>query len=166
MGTICKILGFRSKILLCRKYSCTKYRILSLISDSIDWFIGEQTFSPSSVIWLLLHPPPAPLPSVSSTSDTQEDWEKETTSWGEGLILYKPINTLCLIYTNFTRKPNPKSQRWRIYVSGGPTFGDFVTIRTEASMQAGLWNADPHSFHPDPDPAFYCRLNTITDPGL
>jgi hypothetical protein len=27
------------------------------------------------------------------------------------------------------------SERWRIYISRGPTFGDFVTIRTEGSMQ-------------------------------
>jgi hypothetical protein len=26
-------------------------------------------------------------------------------------------------------------ERWRIYVSRGPPFGDFVTVRTEASMQ-------------------------------
>ncbi len=36
------------------------------------------------VVWLDSSPTPLPpLPSVSSTSDTQEDWKRETTSWHE-----------------------------------------------------------------------------------
>jgi hypothetical protein len=54
---------------------------------------------------------PFPLPSVSSTGDTQEDWERETTCWRdegelgwarsriirlrESLLLYKSFNILC-----------------------------------------------------------------------
>ncbi len=36
------------------------------------------------MIWLLPHPLP-PLPSLSSTGDTEKDWERETTRWREGL---------------------------------------------------------------------------------
>jgi len=37
------------------------------------------------MIWLLApHPPPSPpLPSVSQTGDTQDDWERETSCWRE-----------------------------------------------------------------------------------
>ncbi len=51
-------------------------------------------------VWLLAHPPS--LSSVSSTGDTQEDWERETTCWRErgrtkrqeSLVLYKSFNPL------------------------------------------------------------------------
>ncbi len=54
----------------------TKY-----IPESIEWFIEDQAFSPLSYD---LAPPPPPLPSESSTGDTQEDWERETTADGRG----------------------------------------------------------------------------------
>jgi hypothetical protein len=50
---------------------------------SMEWFIEGQAFSQSYD--LAPSPPPAfPLsPSVISTGDTQEDWERETTCWRE-----------------------------------------------------------------------------------
>ncbi len=48
----------------CHRYSPT---------ESIKWFIEEQAFSPSND----LAPTPPPLPSVSSTGGTQDDWEWE-----------------------------------------------------------------------------------------
>jgi hypothetical protein len=63
------------------------------------------------MIWLHAHPLLPPLPSVSSTGGTQEDWERETTPcclerergrarrWiirpQESLVLCKSFNTLC-----------------------------------------------------------------------
>ncbi len=64
-----------------------------------------------AVVWFNSSPTPSspPLPSVSSTSDTQEDWERETTFWREkgggwvksqiirpqeSLGLYESFNTL------------------------------------------------------------------------
>ncbi len=64
-----------------------------------------------AVVWFGSSPPP-PLPSVSSTGGTQEDWERETTCWRqreeggkikqpqESLALYKWFNTLCCAYTH------------------------------------------------------------------
>ncbi len=64
------------------------------------------------VVWLGSFPlsfPPPPLPSVSWTGDTQEDWEGETTGWREreggggrsqiirqreNLVLYNTVHTL------------------------------------------------------------------------
>ncbi len=40
----------------------------------------EQAYSPSYDLVPLPSPPP-PLPTVYSTGDTQEDWERETTCW-------------------------------------------------------------------------------------
>ncbi len=74
---------------------------------SIEWFIEGQSLLKSSQS--ALHSPP--LSPVISTSDTQEDWVRETTGWrtGEGgrgwarsriirpeksLVLYKSFNTL------------------------------------------------------------------------
>ncbi len=64
------------------------------------------------MIWLLAHPLPPTFPSVSSTDDTQEDWERETTwcrerrgrGWAririirsrESLAPYKSFNTFWL----------------------------------------------------------------------
>jgi hypothetical protein len=75
-------------------------------SESIELFLRTR-LSCSCMIWLLAHPP---LLSVSSTGDTQEDWETDTTCWrdrGEGkepnytpqeslvgLVLYQSFNTL------------------------------------------------------------------------
>ncbi len=47
-------------------------------AGSIEWFIENQDFSLSYDLNPPLPSPLPPLPSVSSTSDTQEDWEKET----------------------------------------------------------------------------------------
>ncbi len=49
--------------------------------ESIEWFIEGQAFSGSGCM-ILAPRPTSPLPflSVSSTGDTQEDWERET-SW-------------------------------------------------------------------------------------
>ncbi len=46
-------------------------------AESIEWFIDGQAFSPSYDLAPLLNP--SPLPSENLTSDTQEDWERETT---------------------------------------------------------------------------------------
>ncbi len=46
---------------------------------SIEWFREDQAFSPSYD----LAPPPPPLPSVSSTGDILEEYERETTCWRE-----------------------------------------------------------------------------------
>jgi len=49
--------------------------------ESMKWFTKDQAFSPS---YDLAPPPtPRPLPPVSSASDTQENKERETTSWQE-----------------------------------------------------------------------------------
>ncbi len=53
-------------------------------SKSIEWFADSPSYdlfgsSPSPT-----DPLRAPLPSVSSTGDTQGDWERETTRWREG----------------------------------------------------------------------------------
>jgi hypothetical protein len=96
------------------------------------------------MIWLRPHPLHPPPPSVSSTCDTQEDWERETTCWwerGEGrsqiiwrrisLVLYNSFNTLC--------------------------------CRCSASkMRKGLrWSsvADPLHFGVDPDPDMDPRIH-------
>ncbi len=59
-------------------------------------------------------PPPNSLPSVSSTGDTQEDWERETTCWRERgggggwgatakrLVKYKSFNILWAAIRNIT----------------------------------------------------------------
>jgi hypothetical protein len=59
-----------------------------------------------------LAPAPPPLPSVSSTADTQEDWERETGGGGKGvaeepnhttaesLVLDKSLTTLWLDQSN------------------------------------------------------------------
>ncbi len=44
--------------------------------------LKRARFSRGRMIWLLAQPSP-PHPSVSSTGDTQEDWERETTCWRE-----------------------------------------------------------------------------------
>ncbi len=44
-------------------------------SDTIEWFIEDQAFSPSYDL--------AP-PQVTSTDLSQEDWKRKTT-WGEGM---------------------------------------------------------------------------------
>jgi hypothetical protein len=92
-----------------RRYSFIHPRLPTHHPESIKWFIEDQAFSPS----FDFAPPPTPflpLPSVSSTGDTQEDWERET-SWrergAEGVggrsqtmrrresqVLYKSFNTL------------------------------------------------------------------------
>ncbi len=49
--------------------------------ESSQWIIEDQAFSPSYD----LAPSHSPhLPSVSSTGDTQEAWERETPCWREG----------------------------------------------------------------------------------
>ncbi len=53
-----------------------------LIQRVLNKFTESQAFSRS--YGLAPRPPtPPPLPSVSSNGDTQEDWERETTCWGE-----------------------------------------------------------------------------------
>jgi hypothetical protein len=54
----------------------------SAAADNIEWFIGNPSFSRSNY---LAPPPPRslPLPSVSSTGDTQEDWKRATACWLE-----------------------------------------------------------------------------------
>ncbi len=55
--------------------------------ENIEWFIEDQAFSS---FYGLAPPPPLalPLPSVSSTGDTQEEWEREMGKrgmrWGVG----------------------------------------------------------------------------------
>ncbi len=75
------------------------------ISESIELFIEDQAFSP---LYAWAPPPPPALPATS-TGDAQEDWERETNYWREGmkrwgrskiirkwesLVLYKSFNTL------------------------------------------------------------------------
>ncbi len=51
-----------------------------LTPESIEWFLEGQAVSWSSD--LAPRPPLSPPPmSVSSTGDTQEDWERETSCW-------------------------------------------------------------------------------------
>ncbi len=71
-----------------------------------EHWVEDQAFSSS---YDLASPPTHPLPSVGSTGDTQEDWERETTiccrlgggggrakSWQpESLVRYKSFHTLC-----------------------------------------------------------------------
>ncbi len=57
-----------------------------------------------AVLWFVSSPTPSPLPSISSTDDTQEDWERKTScererrGGGRGpeesLVLYKSFNIL------------------------------------------------------------------------
>jgi hypothetical protein len=60
----------------------------SCAAESIEWFIeGRASFRRK--IWLVVHPLPLSLPSVSSTGETQEDRKRETTGsreggWGDG----------------------------------------------------------------------------------
>ncbi len=68
-------------------------------AESTEWFTEGHAFSRSYAL-LLAHP----LPSISSTDDTQEDWERETScererrGGGRGpeesLVRYKSFNTL------------------------------------------------------------------------
>ncbi len=83
------------------------------ITKIIEWFLEDQAFSPS---YDLGPPPPLFPPSVSSTGDTLEDWERETTWWGDrgegggekACVIYKSFNTLwflCILTTKtFQRK--------------------------------------------------------------
>ncbi len=52
-------------------------------AENMEWFTEDQTFSPS---YDLAPPTPLlpPLRSVSSTGDTQEDWEREIFADGRG----------------------------------------------------------------------------------
>ncbi len=79
--------------------------------ESIAWIIEVQAFSRSydfNFISLLAHP----LPTVSSTGNTQEEWERQIASWRDGtwgrgwgrsrilrqqesLVLHLSLNTLC-----------------------------------------------------------------------
>ncbi len=61
-------------------------------SDRIEWFIDSEAYLPTYD--LAPPPPPTLLPSVSSTGDTREDWERETSCWlqrGRGTNHYKII---------------------------------------------------------------------------
>jgi hypothetical protein len=49
-------------------------------AESIEWFMEDQAFSPS---YDFAPTSPLPPPSVGSTSDTQEGWERETNCWRE-----------------------------------------------------------------------------------
>jgi len=93
--------------------------LLSRVSPEVHFFsarqrvlnVLEKTRAFSLKYHLTLsHPLPPSLPSVSSTGDTQKDWERETTCWldrglggvgarsyilrRENLVLYKWFNTL------------------------------------------------------------------------
>ncbi len=65
--------------------------------QSIEWFIEGKAFSRSQDS--APRSPPLP-PSVNSTRDTQEDWERETTWWREGGGGEEPNHTTA-------RKPDP-----------------------------------------------------------
>ncbi len=87
-----------------------------------------------SLSYVLAPTPPQPLPSVSSTDDTQEDWqrvntcrrEREWKGWArsrimrpqESLVLYKLFNTLWYrpsLYGILTFKKWPVYVVWRGY---------------------------------------------------
>ncbi len=75
-----------------------EWDLIVVRADSIGLFIEDQASSRSYelVNWLLPH-----LPSVSSTDDTQEDWERETTCWRrDGRRGEEPNHTTA-------RKPGP-----------------------------------------------------------
>jgi hypothetical protein len=58
----------------------------NFLTEAIELFIEDQAFLTTSDMVPPLLPAPAPartLPSKSSTSDTQKDWERETTCWQE-----------------------------------------------------------------------------------
>jgi hypothetical protein len=70
--------------------------------ESIEWFIEDQVISPSHDL--------APRPPPPSVSDTQEDWERDTSCWRkaerewarsriirpqESLVFRKSFNNLC-----------------------------------------------------------------------
>ncbi len=70
-------------------------------------YLYKGRLSRGRFIWLLAHPL-SRLPIVSSTGDTQEDWEREKTCWRErawpssriirpeeSLVFYKSFNILC-----------------------------------------------------------------------
>ncbi len=59
------------------------------------WFIEDQALSRCMICLL---PPPLPLTTVSSTGDTQEDWERETTCWRERLegVGEEPNHTMAI----------------------------------------------------------------------
>ncbi len=79
-----------------------------------EWVVNDLQRTRLAVVWFGSSSTPSPhLPLVSSTVNTQEDWERETTcsrgvGWGEGegmgakaydgeksLIFYQSFNTLC-----------------------------------------------------------------------
>ncbi len=84
------------------------------LPESFEWFIESQAFSRSYDSAPRPPPPHFPVSNwVSSTGDTQEDWERETNCWRErgrgwgrsqiirrreSLILYKSFNTLFLLF--------------------------------------------------------------------
>ncbi len=55
----------------------------SVCSESIEWFIEDQALSPPYRIIWLLHQPSRPSP-VSSTDDTQKEWERQVAEGGAG----------------------------------------------------------------------------------
>ncbi len=85
----------------------------SYTSESGEWFIDDRPGFPA-VVWFVSTPTLLPLPSVSSTGDTQEDrrvadggggrgsgWARsQIIQQRESLVLYKSCNILCLHNTS------------------------------------------------------------------
>ena len=108
------------------------------------------------IIWLLAHPHPLPpLPSVSSTGDTQEDWERQKTWWQgwrwrgwarsriiwpqESLVLYKSFNAAWFIIIAV-------AQPWESSPGiGGPVLADRHTKNLATPFPTVLIYTVPYS---------------------
>jgi hypothetical protein len=120
-----------------------------------------------AILWFGSSPPP--LPSVSSTGDTQEDWEKKPTWWQKGggrgrsriirpqesLVLFKSFNTLWVGLTlkvyNACQAVGEVSAVYKIYsvrlrssILGGNRKLSIMktrrnTLRTEAMWPHASW---------------------------
>ncbi len=112
--------------------------------------------------WLPLRDPHPPLPSVSSSGDTLEDWERATTCWRErggrsqirrqreSLVLYKSFNTLRLppyppgslstltihVKTNPNLPPPPKSLFLSVIAYPPPIWPPFTQQIPQSSFRS------------------------------
>ncbi len=63
--------------------NCSRFSMLCMLFFILLNYLQRTRLYRRLMIWLLPRPLPPSLPSVNSTCDTQEDWERETTCWRE-----------------------------------------------------------------------------------